>query len=239
MNDTGPSAPGAGARAEARSILVRVGGGSRVRPPISATNRGGGPASREASMAASQRAAVADTDAGRLARAISRRGTARRRGRGPQRQVVLVEVGDHLGRSRGRRRRRACARSTSPGGGHDPLLGDAGAELGGDLALGHDDDAVGDREALADLGGGVDDGEAAPGAFGEEAEDLGLGADVDAARGLVEEEDRGVGRQHLADDDLLLVAAGERADQRAAARGLDGDVPDRRSISVLLAPASR
>ena len=74
------------------------------------------------------------------------------------------------------------------GGGHDPLLGHAGAELGGDLALGHDDDAVGDREALADLGGGVDDGEAALRAFGEEAEDLGLGADVDAARGLVEEE---------------------------------------------------
>ena len=92
-------------------------------------------------------------------------------------------------------------------------------------------------EALADLGGRVDDGEAALRALGEQPEHLGLGADVDAARGLVEEDDRGVGRQHLADDDLLLVAAGERADHRAAAGGLDGDVPDRAVDQLLLALA--
>ena len=37
--------------------------------------------------------------------------------------------------------------------------------------------------------------------------DLALGADVDAARRLVEDQDVGVGGEPLADDDLLLVAA--------------------------------
>ena len=58
------------------------------------------------------------------------------------------------------------------------------------LPLGHDDDAVGDAQALADLGGRVDHGEAAPGALGKQPEHLGLGADVDAAAGLVEQDDR-------------------------------------------------
>ena len=105
------------------------------------------------------------------------------------------------------------------------------------LPLAHDDDAVGDAQALADLGGRVDDREAAPRAFGEQPEHLGLGADVDAAARLVEQDDRGVGRQHLADDDLLLVAAGERADHRAAAVGLDVDVADRAVDQRLLALA--
>ena len=78
------------------------------------------------------------------------------------------------------------------GGRHDPFLGDVGTELGGDLAAAHDDDAVRDAQAFADLRGRVDHGQAAPGAFGQEAEDLGLGADVDAAARLVEEDDGGV-----------------------------------------------
>ena len=61
----------------------------------------------------------------------------------------------------------------------------------------------------------------APSANGEH---LGLGADVDAARGFVEASRRWVGRQHLADDHLLLVAAGQRPDHRRAAIGLDMDV---------------
>ena len=43
----------------------------------------------------------------------------------------------------------------------------------------------------------------------EQAVDLLLGADVDAARGLVEDQDVAVLDEPLGDDDLLLVAAGE------------------------------
>ena len=42
--------------------------------------------------------------------------------------------------------------------------------------------------------------------------DLDLGADVDAARRLVEDQDPRLGREPLGQDDLLLVAAGERLD---------------------------
>ena len=45
----------------------------------------------------------------------------------------------------------------------------------------------------------------------EKPVDLALGADVDAARRLVEDQDVGVAREPLGDDDLLLVAAGEVA----------------------------
>ena len=40
--------------------------------------------------------------------------------------------------------------------------------------------------------------------------DLALGADVDAARRLVEDQDVAVAQQPFGDDDLLLVAAGEQ-----------------------------
>ena len=49
--------------------------------------------------------------------------------------------------------------------------------------------------------------------------DLGLGADVDAAGRLVHDQDPRLGLQPLAEDDLLLVAAGELADHLLAARG--------------------
>ena len=44
--------------------------------------------------------------------------------------------------------------------------------------------------------------------------DLVLRAHVDAAGGLVQQQDLRLGQQPAADDDLLLVAAGERADLR-------------------------
>ena len=44
--------------------------------------------------------------------------------------------------------------------------------------------------------------------------DLGLGADVDAARRLVEDEQRGLGVEPLAQHHLLLVAAGELGDRQ-------------------------
>ncbi len=45
-----------------------------------------------------------------------------------------------------------------------------------------------------------------------DAENIALGADVDAAARLVHQQDLGLGQQRLADHDLLLVAAGQRGD---------------------------
>src|ERR1700712_957063 len=77
------------------------------------------------------------------------------------------------------------------GGGHDLFLGHVGAELRRDLALAHDDDAMGDAQAFGDFRSGKYDGEALGGPFGEQFEDFGLGADVDAAARLVEQDDAG------------------------------------------------
>ena len=55
--------------------------------------------------------------------------------------------------------------------------------------------------------------------------DLVLGADVDAAGRLVEDQHVGIGEQPLRQHDLLLVAAGELADGRHHAGGLDVQVP--------------
>jgi hypothetical protein len=57
------------------------------------------------------------------------------------------------------------------------------------LPLAHDEDAVGEGEEFGHLAGDEQDGEARVGGFADEAVDLGLGADVDAAGWLVEEED--------------------------------------------------
>ena len=53
--------------------------------------------------------------------------------------------------------------------------------------------------------------------------DLGLGADVDAARRLVHDQDARLGREPLAEHDLLLVAAGELADDLLRPAGPDAE----------------
>ena len=55
--------------------------------------------------------------------------------------------------------------------------------------------------------------------------DLALGADVDAARRLVEDDRARLHRQPLRQHDLLLVAAGERADRRLDAGRADVEPP--------------
>ena len=60
----------------------------------------------------------------------------------------------------------------------------------------------------------------------EQLVDLGLGADVDAARRLVEEQDVAVAQQPLGDDDLLLVAAREQPHLLPRRRRLDAQLVD-------------
>ena len=110
---------------------------------------------------------------------------------------------------------------------HDRLLAGLGAgELAGLAALGHDEDAVGEEQELGELGGDHEDGEALGGERADERVDLLLGADVDAAGGLVEEEDARAGGEPLADDDLLLVAAGEGGGGLGDAGAADAEAAD-------------
>ena len=61
-------------------------------------------------------------------------------------------------------------------------------------------------------------GDAGVGERAHQLVDLALGADVDAARRLVEDHHLGLHRQPLGEHDLLLVAAGERADRASTPR---------------------
>src|SRR5215211_649114 len=80
--------------------------------------------------------------------------------------------------------------ATPGGGGHDPLLrGLFPLELSGDAALAHDQDPVGHRKDLLQLTGYEQDGLALSGQVVHEAVDLRLGAHVDTAGRLVEQQD--------------------------------------------------
>ena len=84
-----------------------------------------------------------------------------------------------------------------------------------------DEDAVREADDLGQLGGAEQDRPAAVGELADEQVDLALGPDVDAARRVVEQEDVRCDLEPLAEDDLLLVAAGQPADDRVRAVRLD------------------
>ena len=105
--------------------------------------------------------------------------------------------GDEDEARRGRARRRRCRAVFSCVGGasggqvHDRFLGQVGSrELAGELALVHDQDAVAHAEDFFQVAGDHQDGDALLGELVHEGVDFALGADVDAARRLVEDEQR-------------------------------------------------
>src|SRR5690606_14146070 len=122
-------------------------------------------------------------------------------------------------------------------GGHDLLLGHVRSEFGGDAPTVHDDDTMSDAEAFADFRSRVDDGQTLLRLFSQKLEHFRLRADVDAAARLIEQDDFRLGRQHLADHDLLLVAAGKRTDCRFAAIRFDVHILDRLVDDLLFALA--
>ena len=94
-------------------------------------------------------------------------------------------------------------------------------ELLDDAALPAHQDAVGELQDLRQVGRDHHHREAVVGEPVDELVDLGDGADVDAARRLVEDDELRLLDQRLGDDDLLLVAAGELDDARIGVDRLD------------------
>ena len=102
---------------------------------------------------------------------------------------------------------------------HHGLLVAAAGQLAADLAVVEDDDPVGHPDDLGQLGGDEDDRHALGGEVAHELVDGALGTDVDAAGGLVHDDDPRLGEQPLRQHDLLLVAAREEAHLVGAAAG--------------------
>ena len=91
------------------------------------------------------------------------------------------------------------------------------AQLADDPARAHHEHAVGEPEDLLELGGDEQHAEAVVGQRHEQVVDRPLGADVDPARGLVGDEHLRPAQQHAREEQLLLVAARQRARRRAGA----------------------
>ena len=91
-----------------------------------------------------------------------------------------------------------------------------------------------DGQQLGQLARGHDDGPALGGQPADQSVDLGLGADVDAAGGLVEQEDLRLDQEPAGEDALLLVAAREAGDRDVAAGRLDRQLLDRPGDGAVL-----
>ena len=100
-------------------------------------------------------------------------------------------------------------------------------DLADDAPVAHDDDAVADADQLRHLGRNDDDRPALRGERDDEAIDLLLGADVDAARRFVDDDELRIELQHLGDQQLLLVAARHLAGQDALVADADVEAANR------------
>ena len=102
------------------------------------------------------------------------------------------------------------------------VLGDLGArQRADDGAIAQDDDPVRTLHDLLELRRDQNDRQPRFGQIADQALDLGLGADVDAARWIVEEQHPWLEAQDAGEQDLLLVSAGQLADPLIGARRLD------------------
>jgi hypothetical protein len=86
-------------------------------------------------------------------------------------------------------------------------------------ALVHDEDSIGHPKNLGQLRRDQQYTDALHGQLGEQAVNLALGLDIDAAGRLVDDEHGRVARQPLGEDDLLLIATGQGGNGVADAAG--------------------
>ena len=91
-------------------------------------------------------------------------------------------------------------------------------EFGGPMAFAQNDDAVAHADELGHLGGDQDDRHALCGKVGDHRVHFRLGADIDALRRLVEDEDARLGAQPFGQHHFLLVAAGQFLDRLPVTR---------------------
>ena len=99
------------------------------------------------------------------------------------------------------------ARRSMHGCVHDPLLGGAAAvHFLDDPALARDQDAIGERQDLRQVGRDDNNGDPGIGQFVDEAVDLHDRTDVDAAGGLVEGDHLRLLHRRFGDHHLLLIA---------------------------------
>ncbi len=118
---------------------------------------------------------------------------------------------------------------------HDGLFRGVGTcNLGCEPALAEDDDPVRDSENLGQFARSHDDGSALRCEPSNERVDLGLGADVDPARRLVEQENFRLDQEPACQDALLLVSAGQTRDGDGPAGCLDRELLDRPADGALL-----
>ena len=104
-------------------------------------------------------------------------------------------------------------------GGHDALLADRLAlQFRDRAAVAQDEDAARRLDHLLELRGDHQHAEPLAGQLPDQAQDLGLGAHIDAAGRLVEDQELGVHAEPAGEQHLLLVAAGELADPLLRAR---------------------
>ena len=103
---------------------------------------------------------------------------------------------------------RGRAAAAIPGG-----AGLAGVELAGDLSLAKDHHPIGMFQDLGQFRRDEQDGATLPGQAAQVPVDLGLGSDVDAAGGLVQDENFRLGQQPASQDHLLLVTARQLLDR--------------------------
>ena len=97
----------------------------------------------------------------------------------------------------------------------------------GDAAFGHHHDPVTDAKHFRQFARNHQDRDAVFNQLAHDRVDLGFGADIDAARRLVEDQDTRVGLQPFGDDDLLLIAAGKLAGRLLCVAAPDAEALDR------------
>ena len=96
-------------------------------------------------------------------------------------------------------------------------------EFAGEAALAHHEDAAAEADEFGEFGGDDEDGFAFEGEFVEELVNFGLGADVDAAGGFVDDENVALAGDPFGEGDFLLVAAAEGGDGSFERRGFDAE----------------
>ena len=121
------------------------------------------------------------------------------------------------------------------GGCHQRFLGRRlPQKLAGDLALGHDQDAVGHRHHFLQFGGDEQHAKALLRQPFHDGENFGLGGHVDAAAWLVKQQDLGRCQQAFGDHHLLLIAAAQRCDDLLRICYLDRQALDHLRDGALL-----